>query len=137
MFVGEFGDMQKKLAELALEIAKDNYAISLDFSHESIEQVENILADIHKEHKETGHEDGLNGVALEFGSYIAATIQKNTNIGRMERNHPDIGEDSFPFYWKGDEVMFPYGWCVKRIFDGPEDNVASKYRALVLDNDNA
>lgn len=68
----------------------------------------------------------MNGIALEFGSYIAATIQKNTNLGKFERNHPTFGKDTFPFYWK-ENVIFPYGWCEKRIFDGKGDDVFSKY----------
>ena len=135
MFVGEIGELQKELTELALRIAKEIYGINLDFTHKSIGKVEKILADIHKQYKETGNTDGLNGIALEFGSYIAATIQKNTNTGVLKRNDPDIGDDTYPFYWK-DNTIFTYGWCDKRIFDGEADDVVSKYKVLVLEKIN-
>lgn len=132
MFVGEIGKLQKELTEYALQIAKESYGISLDFSHKSIDKVESILSDIHRDYAKTGETEGLNGIALEFGFYIAATIQKMTNTGRLEREHPDIGEDTFPFYWNR-KTIFTYGWCEKRIFDGEGDNVSSKYKVLVLD----
>jgi len=132
MFVGEIGEVQKELTELALRIAKDNYGIKLDFSHESIVNVEKILSDIHLQYKESNETDGLNGIALEFGSYIAATIQKNTDSGELQKDDPNVGEDTFPFYWR-DNAVFTYGWCEKRIFDGEGDDVVSKYKVLVLD----
>lgn len=132
MFIGDLGELQKELTELALQIAKEHYSINLDFSHDSIQQVENILSDIHRQYEETGDTEGLDGIALEFGFYIAATIQKNTDMGHLERDHPDIGEAVFPFYWNN-KTIFTYGWCEKRIFDGSGDDVTSKYRVLVLD----
>ena len=132
MFVGELGELQKELAELALRIGKENYNIKLDYSHDSIKKVESILSDIHKEYVNSGETEGLTGIALEFGSYIAAVVQKHTQKGEMKRDHPEIGENTFPFYWN-EEVLFTYGWCEKRILDGPGDDVWSKYRVLVLE----
>ena len=131
MFVGPLGELQKNLTELALQIAKEQYSIDLDFSHSSISKVEFILADIHEEYKDTGETEGLKGIAMEFGFYIAATIQKNTQSGVLEKDHPQIGENTFPFYWN-ESAVFTYGWCENRIYDGVEDNVVSKYEALVL-----
>jgi len=132
MFIGEIGELQKELTELSLRIAKEIYGIKLDFTHESIKNVEKILDQTHKQYKETGNTDGLNGIALEFGSYIAATIQKNTKSGELKRNDPNIGDDTFPFYWR-ENTIFTYGWCEKRIFDGEGDDIISKYKVLVLD----
>lgn len=132
MFIGELGELQKELTELALRIANENYGIKLNFSHSSINHVEKILADIHRQYKKTGETEGLTGIALEFGAYIAATIQKNTGAGELKRDHPDIGEGTFPFHW-GEKTIFTYGWCEKRILDGEGNDVVSKYRVLVLD----
>lgn len=104
----------------------------MNFSHDSVKKVEDILSNIHQEYVNTGNTEGLTGIALEFGSYIAAVIQKHTKSGELKRHHPEIGQNSFPFYWE-DGVLFTYGWCEKRIFDGPGDNVWSKYRTLVLE----
>jgi hypothetical protein len=129
MFVGDKGEIQKELSELAIRIGKE-YWISLDYSHDSIKKVEKILSNIHAEYTRTEDTKGLEGIALEFACYIAATIQKNSGTGVMQENHPEMGDKTFPFIWN-DQTLFLFSWCQKRIYDGPEDNVWSKYQAFV------
>jgi hypothetical protein len=131
MFVGDVGDLQKELTELSLQLALEHYQISLDFSHASINDVENILSSLHEKYAADGDEEGLHGIGLEFGFYIAATIQKNTNSGQIEKDHPSIGENTFPFNWNGKSI-FPCAWCENRIYDGSGDDVSVKYQTLVL-----
>ena len=131
MFTGEIGDLQKELTELALQIAFEHYEIALDFSHQSIDEVETILSNLHEKFTADGDEEGIHGIGLEFGFYIGATIQKNTNSGQIAKDHPSIGENTFPFNWNGKSI-FPCAWCENRIYDGPEDDVSVKYKALVL-----
>ncbi|MBI2543551.1 MAG: hypothetical protein HYW24_05205 [Candidatus Aenigmarchaeota archaeon] len=127
----EMVKLQTQLTKNALDIAK-GFGIDLDFSHESIKQVEKILADIHEEYKKTKNEEGLRGIAISFAAYIISVIERNSGKGKWERNHPKIGPDTFPFSWR-DSYLFPYGWCVKRIYDGKSDNVWVKYKVCVLD----
>ena len=127
---GPIADLQLELTGLALKVG-DAYGIKLDFSSASIRSVERILSAIHKEYRRTGMEDGLNGIALEFGAYIASTIQRQTGEGQLDRDHPDFGEASFPFRLR-ETTIFPYMWCIKRIFDGDGDNVWTKYQVCVL-----
>jgi hypothetical protein len=124
-------EVQKELTNLALRVAKESFDIKLDFSHNSIRQVEKILSAFHDDYKKTKDDSGLNGIAFEFAAYIITTIEKNTEKGKWERDHPQFGEGAFPFYWKN-QTLFPVEWCKKRIFDGPGDNVWSKYQVLVL-----
>jgi len=131
MYTGEIGKLQKELTDLALQIALEHYQITLDFSHESINDVEAILSKLHDKYTADGDEEGIHGIGLEFGFYIAATIQKNTNSGEVAKDHPSIGENTFPFNWSGKSI-FPCAWCENRIYDGPEDDVSVKYKALVL-----
>jgi hypothetical protein len=123
-------DLQNELCDLAIQIS-NYYKIKLDFSNNSIKNVEKILSIIHKDYKKTKNDEGLNGIALEFGIYIIKVIEKNFEKGKLERDHKDFGENTFPYYLK-DSVIFPYGWCQKRIFDGTGDNVWIKYQTLVL-----
>ena len=123
-------ELRDELLDYANQIA-ENYRIKLDFSHRSIKLVEKILAKVHKDYRKSQNEEGLSGIALEFATYIVAVIERNGEKGRWERNHPDFGEDSFPFYWK-DTTLFPYAWCLKRIFDGKGDDVWAKYKTMVL-----
>jgi hypothetical protein len=127
---GPISDLQLELTQMALTIA-DRFGARLDFSDESIQHVERILAELHNEYQKTKDEYGLKGVAIEFGAYIASTIQLRTGEGRLERDHPDFGEATFPFYFRK-STLFPYAWCMKRIVDGESDDIWMKYRALVL-----
>lgn len=126
-------DMQKLKEELtgyALEIA-EQFGIKLDFTHNSVKRVEKILGKLHKEFKKTADEEGLHGISLEFAAYIISVIEKNSKQGVWKRDHPEIGEATFPYEWNN-KTIFPYGWCMKRIYDGKQDNVWSKYKVLVL-----
>lgn len=116
----------------ALEVAKI-FKIDLDYSDASIEQVEKILGKVHKGYKKSKDDEGLRGVALFFAAYIGEVIRKKGFGGTWERHHPEIGDDTFPFHWR-EGVLFLYGWCQKRIFDGKQDDVWFKYRCTVLNN---
>jgi hypothetical protein len=122
--------MEEGVAQ-TLELAAEN-GITLDFSDQSIDEVEKLLAACHEEFKESENEDGFHGLALMFGAYIGEVIKRKGFGGAWARNHPDMGDDSFPFYWR-DGVLFLYAWCAKRIFDGDGDDVTFKYQTLVLD----
>jgi len=127
----ELKSLQKKLTSLALEIA-NSYEIKLNFSHNSIQNIEEILTIIHKDYKKTKDESGLNGIALECAAYIITTMEKNGIKGIWSKDHETFGQNAFPYYLNKDEVIFPYSWCQKRIFDGPGDDIWSKYKNLVL-----
>lgn len=122
--------LKKELTGYAIEVAKE-FRIELNFSHKSIKRVEKILSKIHKNFKKTGDEDGLHGIALEFAAYIICVIEQHSSSGLWKRNHPKLGEETFPYEWNN-KTIFPYGWCMKRIYDGKGDNVWSKYKAIVL-----
>ena len=122
--------LKDKLNENALEIAKV-LGFKLDYSHKSVKQVESILSRIHKEYKRTGDDNGLRGIALSFAAYIICVIEKNTSPGVWRRDHPQMGDETFPYEWK-DATIFPYAWCMKRILDGKGDDVWSKYKVLVM-----
>lgn len=120
------------MSVLAERIAWEGFGTHLDYSVESIMQVERILEVIHDEYKSTRSEEGLQGIALEFGSYIVKVVERHFGSAEWERDHDSFGKDSFPLQWRG-ATLFPFQWCMKRIFDGPEDNVWLKFKVLVLD----
>lgn len=127
----EMAKLRDEMAPLAVRIAEEGYGIRLDYSNESVEQVEQVLGHIHDEYKRTGDDKGLDGVSLEFGAYIVAVIERNEGPGRWERDHPQMGKDALPYYWR-DRVLFPQMWCAKRILDGPGENVWAKFQNIVL-----
>jgi hypothetical protein len=123
--------IKARMCSLAEEIARENFGVRLDYSPSSILRVEEILGAIHTDLKKSGDTKGINGIALEFGAYIVAVIEKHYGPAKWERDHAQFGRDSFPLYWQG-STLFPYGWCQKRLLDGPGDNVHTKFQELVL-----
>lgn len=126
----ELENVKSILIEQALEIGQI-YNLNLDFSDESIKSVEYILSELHNGYSSSKNDEELIGLSYVFGFYIIEVINRNHGSGRLERNHPEFGENSFPFYWKGG-ILFPIAWCNMRIFDGPDDNIIAKYNILVL-----
>jgi hypothetical protein len=118
--------------------------VTLDYSERSvhdverilgeIHDVERILGEIHEEYRRTKSEEGLQGLALEFGAYLVSVLEKHRGPVIWKRDHPDFGEDAFPLEWRG-TTLFPVGWCLKRIVDGPGDDIVSKWKALILNRD--
>ncbi len=118
--------MQSKVVEAVAP------SIKLDYSPQSIRDVENVLSGIHDGYLKSGDDTGLNGIALEFAAYIVEVIRRNYGPVKWDRDGSEFGPDSFPLSWRG-KFLFPYAWCQKRIFDGPGDNVWIKFKQLVMD----
>lgn len=126
-----FAQLQVQLTGLAVQVAKENFGVTLDFSHQSVRDVERILGQLHEDYKRTKKEEGLRGLAAEFAAYIITVIERNTEKGVWEADDRRVGPGTLPFHWRG-TTIFPYGWCLKRIYDGDADNVWVKYEAFVL-----
>lgn len=126
----ELATLRDQLAGHAVEIG-EAFGRRLDYSIKSVKQVEKILGEIHREYSRTKDDSGLSGIAIEFGAYLIKVLEQHFGTGTWERHHPEIGSDTFPYYWEG-RTLFPYSWCEKRIFDGPGDNVWVKFNALVV-----
>jgi hypothetical protein len=127
----DMAQLKAKLCELAEQIARDDFGTPLDYSVKSIQKVERILRAIHDEYCRTDSDDGLYGIALEFGAYLVAVIERHFGPAVWERDHPEFGKDAFPLRWR-DSTLFPVEWCMKRMIDGPGDNVWSKFQVLVV-----
>ena len=126
----ELAALRDQLAGLAIEIG-EAYGRKLDYSIKSVKQVEKILGKIHREYSRTKDDSGLTGIAIEFGAYLVKVVERHFDSGIWERDHPEIGADTFPYYWEG-RTLFPYSWCEKRILDGRGDNVWVKFNTLVV-----
>jgi hypothetical protein len=124
-------DIQKSLCDLAEQIASQSFGARLDYSVNSVREVERILGAMHDEFRKTGSDDGMRGVALEFSAYLVSVIQRHFGPAKWERDCPSFGEDAFPLLWN-EGTIYPYAWCQKRIFDGPADNVWIKFYTIVI-----
>ena len=91
---------------------------------------------MHKDYKKSKDDSGIRGIALEFAAYIVEVIDRNYGPVDWQRDDSNFGIDTFPLYWRS-ATLFPFAWCQKRIFDGPADNVWSKFSVLVIkENEN-
>lgn len=124
--------LMQEMNDSAHEVAAA-FDVTLDYSDDSIRGVESILGQLHDEYVETGDDSGLRGIALFYAAYIGEVIRRKGLGGSWKRHHPEFGDNTFPFSWNGAE-LFPANWCEKRIFEGPQDDVVSKYQVLVLSN---
>ncbi|QDT72202.1 hypothetical protein [Lacipirellula limnantheis] len=116
------------LAEEAVDMAQ-NENVDLDFSTESIERVEELLAKLHDEYQARGDENGMNGLALAYGAYVGEAIRRSETGAHWEEDSDIAGPGSYPIYWR-DGASFPVACCYKRMSDGPEENVWHKFQVL-------
>lgn len=130
----EMPRLKAHLCGIAERIASEGFGTRLDYSIESIKEVERILGAMHEDYKRTGSDDGMNGIALEFAAYIATVIDRHFGPAQWERDDPTFGPDAFPLVWRGSS-LFIYAWCQKRIFDGPGDDVWAKFHCCVLSDE--
>ena len=107
--------------------------VTLDFTAESVEGVEGLLAELH-EKRAAGQlpDEQVTRAAVRYGAYVGEVIRRRHN-GSWAIDHEVAGPGSFPVRW-GEHQTFPIGWCRKRIHNGDEDNVWFKFRVLVLDD---
>ena len=114
------------LSREAVDIARKDYTTDLDYSPESIESVDRILAQLYQTYKGEPETEELQGLASAFGAYIGECIRREYSGASWDQDHPVMGDKSYPLHWLGGE-SFPCSWCYKRIVNGPEDNVWHKY----------
>jgi hypothetical protein len=129
-------EMMQHYAAEAVDLARAEHDIELDYSVESIERVEEILAKLHEDGRSRDPTAETKGLALAFGAYIGEAIKRSEPDADWEQDQPAAGERSFALHWRGDE-SFPINWCYKRLVEGPEDNVWHKYVALKGQRDGA
>jgi hypothetical protein len=124
-------------ADLAVKDAKNEFNVVLDYSPESIETVESVLAQIHASHAANPIADAeLNRHALKWGGYVGEVI-KRVRPAEWKLDSKVGGAGSFPIVYAEKGESFPVGWCYRRIVNGDEDNVWHKFTTFVMNRDAA
>jgi hypothetical protein len=123
--------LARQCALEAIRFARDKYRIHLDWSDDSVQEVETILADLHDDLMESfPSEEELWDTAAVFGSYVGEVYRKNHGAtwGLVT-----LAGESFPGMraHQSDTKFWPWMRALKRIENGPEDNIWHYYRALV------
>jgi hypothetical protein len=121
------------LASEAVKLAKGTFYMELDYSPESVKEVEELLGMMHEEflrrqrdkQDAAGLEEDLRAKAVVWGAYIGEVI-KRERPGRWERD-TQMGKDTFGLQLESEQTVFPVSWVYKRIHDGESDNVWLKF----------
>jgi len=74
--------------------------------------------------------------AFIAGAYLGEVIRRSHN-GVWAVDSADGGKDSFPVIIDNTYEIFPCMWCLKRLGNGPHENIWRKYIALVVNRTNA
>jgi len=119
------------MAESCVTSAKKAYGVDLDYSLESLGALENILQQMHEEHKATPiSEQGMQARTISLGSYLGEVLRRASGSGTWARDSA-LGENTFPLIFANDQQLFPVGWVHKRIVNGAEDNIVFKAKVML------
>jgi hypothetical protein len=116
------------LASEAVKDAREQNHVNLDYSIDSIKSVEQILGGLHDQYVKDPSTISVKGLGSAYGAYIGEVIRRSEPSARWERDDK-LGEKTYPIIW-GSGHSYPMAWCIRRILNGPEDNVWMKYRVL-------
>ncbi|HTT24470.1 MAG TPA: hypothetical protein VMG82_36465 [Candidatus Sulfotelmatobacter sp.] len=103
--------------------------IQLDYSVESLKQVDEILGRVHNTYVKNPSSIHMRGVAAEYGSYVGEVIRRNQPNVYWTRDSKVMGEKSYALHWKAGE-SYPFTWCAERITNGEQDSIWIKYSVL-------
>jgi hypothetical protein len=133
------GDMMAAYASDAVDHARSKFGIALDYSPQSIEQVEQVLSRLYaktprgiwKFLKKGPSEEVVDTLCKMYGGYIGEVFR------RVHGGHWEIRRD---LVWttaavialsrSGGMTFFPPSKVYKRLTDGDGDNVWTYYRVL-------
>jgi hypothetical protein len=132
------GETMADCAETAVENAKEN-GITLDYSSESIKHVEKVLETFCAElprtadgsYSRTSAEDIVT-IARAYGGYIGEVLRRAAGGEWVIDKDPDVTDPNSAITLRKDNKrVFPVDKVMKRLFNGPEDNVAFYYQMVL------
>ena len=103
--------------------------VKLDYTVDSLRQVDKILGHVHEAYVKNPSSIHLSGVASEYGAYVGEVIRRSQANVYWTRDSKVMGEKSYALHWKAGE-SYPLTWCAERITNGDEDSIWIKYSVL-------
>jgi hypothetical protein len=113
----------------ALTDAQTYNHIKLDYSVDSLKQVDKILGQVHEAYVKSPSSIHVRGVAAEYGAYVGEVIRRSQPNVYWTRDSKVAGEKTYALHWKAGE-SYPFTWCAERITNGEEDSIWIKYSIL-------
>ena len=119
-------------AQDAVDFSKSKFGITLDWSDESITEVERALELMHSSFMNTSPrptEEQAMSFAKGYGSYIGEVYRRNHGA---EWGLVDMDGQKFPGLKTESGVNFwPWGRALNRIMEGSENNISHYYNSLL------
>jgi hypothetical protein len=112
-----------------VDFAEQRFGMGLDWSDESIRQVEQIAVALHENYKKSRPTaEQLAHFYKMLGSYIGEVFRKNH---QAEWGWITLEGKRFPgMQHKASSLFWPWGKAQNRIINGPEDNLWRYYQYL-------
>jgi hypothetical protein len=114
----------------AVDYARDQFDLQLDFSDDSVQHVETMLTRLHDEMAGAEpSQDQIFQFAKMLGSYVGEVFRRNHGA---RWGMVTLGSDSFPGLAadKSGGRFWPWGKVQNRLVNGPEDNVWHYFKYL-------
>jgi hypothetical protein len=125
-------DLMPALASEGVQRAKVEFQMTLDYTPDSVEQLETILTVMHERRAKGEMTDArMAREAMTWGAYIGEVTQRYEGGHWTHREQVD-GRYVYPSFGNDRHTMYPVDWCGKRILNGAEDNVWHKFQQFVL-----
>jgi hypothetical protein len=137
-------DVMQAYAQDAVDFARDQFQVNLDFSENSIEQVEKILATLHntlpkgvlgKLFKRRPSQEQIGEMAKGWGGYVGEVIRQHWGGEWTTETAAYPGKVITLRVLDSD--IFPIAKVYKRLTNGTEDNVWHYYQVLKQDFEKA
>ncbi len=115
----------------AVEHAKQEFAVVLDGSEESLKALDQLVGKIHDKHITNALDEVTIGrESRMWGAYLGNVIKARFG-GTWERDSDVNGPASFPLKI-GSSQVFPCNWVYKRIVNGSADDLTIKHRVMTM-----
>jgi len=125
-------DIDQRMREFACQatvIAHSEHQCELNYSLDSITQLDRILQALHAQHLQTPYpEKELSRIVLTWGGYLGMVIKKEYG-GTWQTDSLKTGKNTYPLCWNDQEAA-PVMWCLQQIRNGKVSSVASKIEAF-------
>jgi hypothetical protein len=136
-------DMMAAYAEDAVEIARNQFGIDLDYSEASVQRIEGILETLYRQRpsgviarlfRRGPSEEILHQHCNGWGGYIGEVMRRHWN-GEW-RDHSEIAPGFIVTLRVGEADIYPPAKVRKRLTNGSEDDVWFYYQVLRQEHGN-
>lgn len=133
------------LASRAVEHAQQTFGITLDYSPDSLRQVETILGNLYSTRPKNAFQRLFNrknaptpkqviSMATAYGSYVGEVIRKRWG-GTWSAQSATFAEPTVTLHLGPTEEVYPLNKVQKRLVNGEEDSIWFYYQVLARDHD--